>query len=159
MPPCPSSPVVPHPRAEETVVPSEMPLVQEITTTLREWAAIWKQLYVVSAGGGSWERSPHRRGLQEPRALAAQGRLGEDWGPGGTGRGLAVPCRGDRGRRVHVPTPAVLQAGQKERYKQVRRMMCELMERRSQLLSGTLPKDELLELKKEVTSKIDYGNK
>ncbi|XP_019363456.1 PREDICTED: dedicator of cytokinesis protein 2-like [Gavialis gangeticus] len=82
--------------AEETVVPSEMPLVQEITTTLREWAAIWKQLYV---------------------------------------------------------------AGQKERYKQVRRMMCELMERRSQLLSGTLPKDELLELKKEVTSKIDYGNK
>uniref|UniRef100_A0A7M4EY29 C2 DOCK-type domain-containing protein n=1 Tax=Crocodylus porosus TaxID=8502 RepID=A0A7M4EY29_CROPO len=92
----PSSPAIPHPRAEETVVPLEMPLVQEITTTLREWAAIWKQLYV---------------------------------------------------------------AGQKERYKQVRRMMCELMERRSQLLSGTLPKDELLELKKEVTSKIDYGNK
>ncbi|TFJ96802.1 2-oxoglutarate and iron-dependent oxygenase domain-containing protein 2 [Platysternon megacephalum] len=82
--------------AEENIVPAEMPMVQEITTTLREWATIWKQLYVV---------------------------------------------------------------GQKERYRQVRRMMCELMERRSQLLSGTLPKDELLELKKEVTSKIDYGNK
>lgn len=28
-----------------------MPMVQEITTTLREWATIWKQLYVVRAGG------------------------------------------------------------------------------------------------------------
>uniref|UniRef100_A0A8V0XT84 DOCKER domain-containing protein n=1 Tax=Gallus gallus TaxID=9031 RepID=A0A8V0XT84_CHICK len=72
--------------AEESVVPAEMPMVQEITTTLREWAAIWKQLYV-------------------------------------------------------------------------KQMMYELMEQRSQLLSGTLPKDELLQLKKEVTSKIDYGNK
>lgn len=51
------------------------------------------------------------------------------------------------------------QAGQTERYGQVMRMMYELMERRSQLLSGTLPKDELLQLKKEVTGKIDYGNK
>ncbi|XP_009892091.1 PREDICTED: dedicator of cytokinesis protein 2-like [Charadrius vociferus] len=50
-------------------------------------------------------------------------------------------------------------AGQTERYRQVKRMMYELMERRSQLLSGTLPKDELLQLKKEVTGKIDYGNK
>ncbi|NXI72088.1 DOCK2 protein, partial [Anseranas semipalmata] len=82
--------------AEESVVPAEMPMVQEITTTLREWATIWKQLYV---------------------------------------------------------------AGQAERYRQVKQMMYELMERRSQLLSGTLPKDELLQLKKEVTSKIDYGNK
>uniref|UniRef100_A0A8B9NCY3 C2 DOCK-type domain-containing protein n=1 Tax=Accipiter nisus TaxID=211598 RepID=A0A8B9NCY3_9AVES len=82
--------------AEESVIPTEMPMVQEITTTLREWATIWKQLYV---------------------------------------------------------------AGQTERYRQVKQMMYELMERRSQLLSGTLPKDELLQLKKEVTSKIDYGNK
>uniref|UniRef100_H9H1K8 Uncharacterized protein n=1 Tax=Meleagris gallopavo TaxID=9103 RepID=H9H1K8_MELGA len=84
------------PRAEESVVPAEMPMVQEITTTLREWAAIWKQLYVT---------------------------------------------------------------GQVERYCRVKQMMYELMEQRSQLLSGTLPKDELLQLKKEVTSKIDYGNK
>ncbi|KAM9027370.1 dedicator of cytokinesis protein 2-like isoform 2-T2 [Ara ararauna] len=81
---------------EESVVPAEMPMVQEITTTLREWATIWKQLYV---------------------------------------------------------------AGHMELYDRVRQMMCELMERRSQLLSGTLPKDELLQLKKEVTGKIDYGNK
>ncbi|XP_069061938.1 dedicator of cytokinesis protein 2-like [Pleurodeles waltl] len=81
---------------EESIVCLEMPMVQEITTTLREWAFIWKQLYVM---------------------------------------------------------------GQKGKYSQVRVMMCELMERRSQLLSGTLPKDELLELKREVTTKVDYGNK
>ena len=52
-----------------------------------------------------------------------------------------------------------LQAGQTEQYRRVKRMMYELMERRSQLLSGTLPKDELLQLKREVTGKIDYGNK
>ncbi|XP_009328538.1 PREDICTED: dedicator of cytokinesis protein 2-like [Pygoscelis adeliae] len=46
-----------------------------------------------------------------------------------------------------------------ERYQQVKQMMYELMEQRSQLLSGTLPKDELLQLKKEVTGKIDYGNR
>ncbi|NWH81015.1 DOCK2 protein, partial [Piaya cayana] len=45
------------------------------------------------------------------------------------------------------------------RYRQVKQMMCQLMERRSQLLSGTLPKDELLQLKREVTGRIDYGNK
>lgn len=38
-------------RVEESAVPSEMPMVQEITTTLREWATIWKQLYVVRDGG------------------------------------------------------------------------------------------------------------
>ncbi|XP_069712798.1 dedicator of cytokinesis protein 2-like isoform X2 [Phaenicophaeus curvirostris] len=81
--------------AQESVVPAEMPMVQEITTTLREWATIWKQLY----------------------------------------------------------------AGRMERYRQVKQMMCQLMERRSQLLSGTLPKDELLQLKREVTGRIDYGNK
>uniref|UniRef100_A0A8C3MEM7 Uncharacterized protein n=1 Tax=Geospiza parvula TaxID=87175 RepID=A0A8C3MEM7_GEOPR len=78
-------------------VPSDMPMVQEITTTLREWAAIWKQLYVVR--------------------------------------------------------------DETERYGQVKRMMQELMEQRSQLLSGTLPKDQLLRLRKEVTGKMDYGNK
>ncbi|NXC29077.1 DOCK2 protein, partial [Campylorhamphus procurvoides] len=81
---------------EESVVPTEMPMVQEITTTLREWATIWKQLYV---------------------------------------------------------------AGQMERYRQVKQMMQELMEQRSQLLSGTLPKDQLLQVRKEVTSRMDYGNK
>uniref|UniRef100_H3AEM9 DOCK2 protein n=1 Tax=Latimeria chalumnae TaxID=7897 RepID=H3AEM9_LATCH len=81
---------------QKIIVSAEMPMVQEITTTLREWSNFWKQLFM---------------------------------------------------------------AGQKEKFCQVGGMMQELMERRSQLLSGTLPKDELLELKQEVTTKIDYGNK
>ncbi|NXD17753.1 DOCK2 protein, partial [Nothocercus nigrocapillus] len=103
---------------EESLVPAEMPMVQEITTTLREWATLWKQLYVVRGWAG-----------------------------------VAGPGR---------PTPLTarpLQTGQAQRYRQVKNMMHELMEQRSQLLSGTLPTDELLQLKREVTSKIDYGNK
>uniref|UniRef100_A0A8B9CU60 Dedicator of cytokinesis 2 n=1 Tax=Anser brachyrhynchus TaxID=132585 RepID=A0A8B9CU60_9AVES len=83
-------------RHTENVVPAEIPLVQEVTTTLWEWGSIWKQLYVTN---------------------------------------------------------------KKERFQQVQSMMYDLMEWRSQLLSGTLPKDELKELKQKVTSKIDYGNK
>uniref|UniRef100_A0A665TKM2 Dedicator of cytokinesis 2 n=1 Tax=Echeneis naucrates TaxID=173247 RepID=A0A665TKM2_ECHNA len=81
---------------EEVVISAEMPLVKEVTTTLREWGSIWKQLFV---------------------------------------------------------------ANKDERVKQVRKLMWELMEWRSQLLSGTLPSDEFKELKQKVTSKIDYGNK
>uniref|UniRef100_A0A674GSI8 Dedicator of cytokinesis 2 n=1 Tax=Taeniopygia guttata TaxID=59729 RepID=A0A674GSI8_TAEGU len=83
-------------RHTENVIPAEIPLVQEVTTTLWEWGSIWKQLYVTN---------------------------------------------------------------KKDRFQQVQSMMCDLMEWRSQLLSGTLPKDELKELKQKVTSKIDYGNK
>ncbi|NXJ84133.1 DOCK2 protein, partial [Trogon melanurus] len=114
------SAVVEHRGVEETVVPAEMPMVQEITTTLREWVTIWKQLYVV-------------------RTQDLQG--------GGGLVGRAVTLHG------------CLQTGQLQRYQQVKGMMYELMEQRSQLLSGTLPTDELLQLKKEVTGKIDYGNK
>uniref|UniRef100_A0A4W6ENN2 Dedicator of cytokinesis 2 n=1 Tax=Lates calcarifer TaxID=8187 RepID=A0A4W6ENN2_LATCA len=80
---------------EEVVMSAEMPLVKEVTTTLREWGSIWKQLF----------------------------------------------------------------ANKEVRVKQVQRLMWELMEWRSQLLSGTLPSDEFKELKQKVTSKIDYGNK
>ncbi|XP_035017621.1 dedicator of cytokinesis protein 2 isoform X2 [Hippoglossus stenolepis] len=81
---------------EEVVMFAEMPLVKEVTTTLREWGSIWKQLFA---------------------------------------------------------------ANRETRVKQVPRLMWELMEWRSQLLSGTLPTDEFKELKQKVTSKIDYGNK
>uniref|UniRef100_A0A669C8S2 Dedicator of cytokinesis 2 n=1 Tax=Oreochromis niloticus TaxID=8128 RepID=A0A669C8S2_ORENI len=83
-------------RGYEVVMSAEMPLVKEVTTTLREWGSIWKQLFV---------------------------------------------------------------ANKEARVKQVQRLMWELMEWRSQLLSGTLPSDEFKELKQKVTSKIDYGNK
>uniref|UniRef100_A0A669DD09 Dedicator of cytokinesis 1 n=1 Tax=Oreochromis niloticus TaxID=8128 RepID=A0A669DD09_ORENI len=80
---------------KETVIPTELPLVQEVTTTLREWATIWRDLY------------------------------------------------GDK----------------REMFNCVRDMIYDLIEWRSQILSGTLPQDELSELKQKVTSKIDYGNK
>ncbi|KAM4621829.1 LOW QUALITY PROTEIN: dedicator of cytokinesis 2 [Polymixia lowei] len=81
---------------EEVVMSAEMPLVKEVTTTLREWGSIWKQLFVTN---------------------------------------------------------------KEARVEQVKRLMWELIEWRSQLLSGTLPSDEFKELKQKVTSKIDYGNK
>lgn len=41
----------------------------------------------------------------------------------------------------------------------MQQMAYSLIEYRSQILSGTLPKDDLVELKKKVTAKIDYGNR
>lgn len=58
-----------------------------------------------------------------------------------------------------TPIHLSVQANKQVRVKQVKSLMWELMEWRSQLLSGTLPSDEFKELKQKVTSKIDYGNK
>ncbi|XP_074141531.1 dedicator of cytokinesis protein 5 isoform X1 [Sminthopsis crassicaudata] len=80
----------------ETVIPSEVPLVHELTSTLREWAVIWHKLYV--------------------------------------------------NNKVTL-------------FRQLQQMTYSLIEWRSQILSGTLPKDELAELKKKVTAKIDHGNR
>lgn len=56
--------------------------------------------------------------------------------------------------------PLLLTQGDKrEMFNSVRDMMYDLIEWRSQILSGTLPQDELTELKQKVTSKMDYGNK
>ncbi|CAL8347289.1 unnamed protein product [Lota lota] len=44
-------------------------------------------------------------------------------------------------------------------FKTVQQMAYSLIECRSQIVSGTLPKDDLVELKKKVTAKIDYGNR
>uniref|UniRef100_A0A8U7P429 Dedicator of cytokinesis 5 n=1 Tax=Corvus moneduloides TaxID=1196302 RepID=A0A8U7P429_CORMO len=80
----------------ETVIPSELPLGQELTSTLREWAVIWHKLYVNN---------------------------------------------------------------KTTQFRHVQQLTYSLIEWRSQILSGTLPKDELAELKKKVTAKIDYGNR
>ncbi|XP_066457243.1 dedicator of cytokinesis protein 1 isoform X2 [Eleutherodactylus coqui] len=80
----------------EAVLPCEIPLVQEVTTTLREWSIIWRQLYVHD---------------------------------------------------------------NREMFNCVRNMIYDLVEWRSQILSGTLPQDELKELKKKITARIDYGNR
>ncbi|CAH2275042.1 dedicator of cytokinesis 5 isoform X1 [Pelobates cultripes] len=78
------------------VVHSELPLVQELTATLREWGALWHMLYVYN---------------------------------------------------------------ERPKFTQVQDMISQLMEWRSQIMSGTLPKDDLGELRKKVTAKIDYGNR
>uniref|UniRef100_A0A8C3BUV3 Dedicator of cytokinesis 5 n=1 Tax=Cairina moschata TaxID=8855 RepID=A0A8C3BUV3_CAIMO len=83
-------------RQNETVIPGELPLGQELTSTLREWAVIWHKLYVDN---------------------------------------------------------------KTTQFRHVQQMTYSLIEWRSQILSGTLPKDELAELKKKVTAKIDYGNR
>ncbi|NXU76561.1 DOCK5 protein, partial [Oreotrochilus melanogaster] len=44
-------------------------------------------------------------------------------------------------------------------FRHVQQLTYSLIEWRSQILSGTLPNDELAELKKKVTAKIDYGNR
>ncbi|OWK50286.1 Dedicator of cytokinesis protein 5 [Lonchura striata] len=75
-------------RQHETVIPSELPLGQELTATLREWAN-----------------------------------------------------------------------NKTTQFRHVQQLTYSLIEWRSQILSGTLPKDELAELKKKVTAKIDYGNR
>ncbi|XP_041956081.1 dedicator of cytokinesis protein 5 isoform X1 [Alosa sapidissima] len=82
--------------AEETVIPTDLPLVQELAATLREWAQIWHKLYVNNKS---------------------------------------------------------------TLFRSVQQMAYSLMEYRSQIVSGTLPKDDLVELKKKVTAKIDYGNR
>uniref|UniRef100_A0A671X9T0 Dedicator of cytokinesis 5 n=1 Tax=Sparus aurata TaxID=8175 RepID=A0A671X9T0_SPAAU len=44
-------------------------------------------------------------------------------------------------------------------FRSLQQMAYSLIEYRSQIVSGTLPKDDLVELKKKVTAKIDYGNR
>uniref|UniRef100_A0AAX7UXY5 Dedicator of cytokinesis 5 n=1 Tax=Astatotilapia calliptera TaxID=8154 RepID=A0AAX7UXY5_ASTCA len=85
-----------HCLGQEIIIPADLPLVQELGATLREWAQIWQKLFI--ALHSSEERT-------------------------------------------------------------VQQMAYSLIEYRSQIVSGTLPKDDLVELKKKVTAKIDYGNR
>lgn len=57
------------------------------------------------------------------------------------------------------PSFSSKQQDNREMFRNVRHMIYDLIEWRSQILSGTLPQDELKELKKKVTAKIDYGNR
>lgn len=54
---------------------------------------------------------------------------------------------------------ALRQANKTVMFRGLQQMAFSLMEFRSQIVSGTLPKDDLVELKKKVTAKIDYGNR
>uniref|UniRef100_A0A3Q3WAR4 Uncharacterized protein n=1 Tax=Mola mola TaxID=94237 RepID=A0A3Q3WAR4_MOLML len=81
---------------QEIIIPADLPLVQELGATLREWVQIWHKLFV---------------------------------------------------------------ANKTTLFRSVQQMAYSLIEFRSQIVSGTLPKDDLVELKKKVTAKIDYGNR
>uniref|UniRef100_A0A3B5MA08 Dedicator of cytokinesis 5 n=1 Tax=Xiphophorus couchianus TaxID=32473 RepID=A0A3B5MA08_9TELE len=81
---------------QEIIIPADLPLVQEIGATLREWVQIWQELFVAN--------------------------------------------------KITL-------------FRSVQQMAYSLIEYRSQIVSGTLPKDDLVELKKKVTAKIDYGNR
>ncbi|KAH0508064.1 Dedicator of cytokinesis protein 1 [Microtus ochrogaster] len=59
----------------------------------------------------------------------------------------------------HAPWTTHTILDNREMFRSVRHMIYDLIEWRSQILSGTLPQDELKELKKKVTAKIDYGNR
>uniref|UniRef100_A0A8C9UA53 Dedicator of cytokinesis 3 n=1 Tax=Scleropages formosus TaxID=113540 RepID=A0A8C9UA53_SCLFO len=79
----------------ETVVPLEDPIVTEVTTTLQEWAVLWKQLYV-----------KHKTDL----------------------------------------------------FFKLRHVMNELIDLRRQLLSGHLTQDQVREVKRHTTIRLDWGN-
>ncbi|KAE8611913.1 hypothetical protein XENTR_v10012636 [Xenopus tropicalis] len=79
----------------ETVVPAEDPLVTEVTSTLQEWASLWKQLYV-----------KHKVDL----------------------------------------------------FYKLRHVMNEVIDLRRQLLSGHLTQDQVREVKRHLTVRLDWGN-
>ncbi|XP_019859385.1 PREDICTED: dedicator of cytokinesis protein 1 isoform X1 [Amphimedon queenslandica] len=49
--------------------------------------------------------------------------------------------------------------GKRQQFEELKHLLKELLERRRQIMSKTLPRDELRELKQRVAQKIDYGNK
>uniref|UniRef100_A0A8C9RII5 Dedicator of cytokinesis 3 n=1 Tax=Scleropages formosus TaxID=113540 RepID=A0A8C9RII5_SCLFO len=79
----------------ETVVPLEDPIVTEVTTTLQEWAVLWKQLYV-----------KHKVDL----------------------------------------------------FYKLRHVMNELIDLRRQMLSGHLTQDQIRDVKRHITVRLDWGN-
>ncbi|TSM44139.1 Dedicator of cytokinesis protein 3 [Bagarius yarrelli] len=79
----------------ETVVPFEDPIVTEVTTTLQEWAILWKQLYVKN--------------------------------------------------KVDL-------------FYKLRHVMNELIDLRRQMLSGHLTQDQIREVKRHITVRLDWGN-
>lgn len=110
---------------QEIVIPADLPLVQELGATLREWAQIWHELFVVCA---------------DCFFLI----------------GFCHTCEGCIVMSVYM---FIWQANKTTLFRSVQQMAYSLIEYRSQIVSGTLPKDDLVELKKKVTAKIDYGNR
>lgn len=140
-------------RKQETVVPTDLPLVQELGTTLREWTQIWHTLYVVCeptcVAFAVCLSSPHRP-FQLNTELPTMGLFNKD---------KSHPQCFVSHDIVLITCSSAHQSNKTTLFRNVQQMAYSLIEYRSQIVSGTLPNDDLVELKKKVTAKIDYGNR
>ncbi|XP_058855498.1 dedicator of cytokinesis protein 3-like isoform X10 [Acipenser ruthenus] len=89
----------------ETVVLLEDSIVTEVTSTLQEWAFLWKQLYVIA-----------------PERVAA------------------------------------IKKNKVDLFYKLRHVMNELFDLRRQLLSGHLTQDQIRDVKRHITVRLDWGN-
>lgn len=78
---------------------------------------------------------------------------------GGSRTGFGASASGRLYPEVFFSLNLSWQANKISLFRGVQQMAYSLIEYRSQIVSGTLPKDDLVELKKKVTAKIDYGNR
>lgn len=89
------------------MIPGELPLVQELTATLREWAVIWRKLYVVSVplglGAGGIVPSQPVSSAAEPSSAGGQPRVSL-WGVGASDLDRAM----DDNQQVPIPQSRVM---------------------------------------------------
>lgn len=124
---------------EEIIIPADLPLVQELRATLREWAQIWHKLFVVCFCLLSDFLFLAHTVLHTSQLLTTF---------------FCLKLLFLRNALMFI-----WQANKASLFRGVQQMAYSLIEYRSQIVSGTLPKDDLVELKKKVTAKIDYGNR
>ncbi|KAJ8260317.1 hypothetical protein GJAV_G00179580 [Gymnothorax javanicus] len=105
----------------ETVAPLEDPIITEVTSTLQEWAVLWKQLYVAP-----------KRNDDLP------------WGVFGKSE-LSRKTVNSQKHKVDL-------------FYKLRHVMNELVDLRRQMLSGHLTQDQVREVKRHVTVRLDWGN-
>ncbi|KAJ8400882.1 hypothetical protein AAFF_G00392360 [Aldrovandia affinis] len=105
--------IVTHRGQYETVVPLEDSIITEITSTLQEWAVLWKQLYVAT--------------------------------------GWNIQTEGEEAERSESKHKVVL-------FYKLRHVMSELIDLRRQMLSGHLTQDQIRDVKRHITVRLDWGN-
>lgn len=127
---------------QEIIIPADLPLVQELGATLREWAQIWHKLFVVSVDCLSLINLSVSSTHSLVHTSASH--------PFFSVKNIVL---------LFIVHLFIWQANKTTQFRSVQQMAYSLIEYRSQIVSGTLPKDDLVELKKKVTAKIDYGNR
>ncbi|KAF3690419.1 Dedicator of cytokinesis protein 3 Modifier of cell adhesion Presenilin-binding protein [Channa argus] len=129
----------------ETVVPLEDPIVTEVTSTLQEWALLWKQLYVMvkmfltvreeTIASLSSSCTNHSRGNGSPVLVDV---------------GVCLLLR--------VTKQSSHEKHKVDLFYKVRHVMMELIDLRRQLLSGHLTQDQSRDVKRHITVRLDWGN-